>query len=72
MTAEDEMETIKNIKRILKSQPALEGAGVRLKRAFGYNEVPLFSFGIRKTDQSTCGMARTDRDEYGGRVRNSI
>ncbi len=41
MTAEDEMESMKNIKRILKSQPTLEGARVRLRRAFGYNEVPL-------------------------------
>ncbi len=27
---------------ILKSKPTIEGAGVHLKRAFGYNEVPLF------------------------------
>ncbi|MFX1537326.1 MAG: pirin family protein [Promethearchaeota archaeon] len=31
----------RKIKRILKSKPTMEGAGVRLKRAFGYNEVPL-------------------------------
>jgi redox-sensitive bicupin YhaK (pirin superfamily) len=30
----------RNIDRILKSKPTLEGAGVHLKRAFGYNEVP--------------------------------
>jgi quercetin 2,3-dioxygenase len=35
------METRK-IKNIYKSRATLEGAGVHLKRAFGYNEVPLF------------------------------
>ena len=30
----------RKIDRILKSRPTLEGAGVHLKRAFGYNEVP--------------------------------
>lgn len=30
----------RKIERILKSKPTLEGAGVHLKRAFGYNEVP--------------------------------
>jgi redox-sensitive bicupin YhaK (pirin superfamily) len=30
----------RKIDRILKSKPTLEGAGVHLKRAFGYNEVP--------------------------------
>ncbi|MCE8426992.1 MAG: pirin family protein [Candidatus Methanoperedens sp.] len=30
----------RKIYRILKSKPTLEGAGVHLKRAFGYNEVP--------------------------------
>ncbi|KPK73231.1 pirin [candidate division WOR_3 bacterium SM23_60] len=28
--------------KLLKSKPTIEGAGVHLKRAFGYNEVPLF------------------------------
>ena len=31
----------RKIDKILKSQPTIEGAGVNLKRAFGYNEVPL-------------------------------
>jgi redox-sensitive bicupin YhaK (pirin superfamily) len=30
------------IKQLLKSKVTIEGAGVRLKRVFGYNEVPLF------------------------------
>lgn len=30
------------VKQILKSNPTLEGAGVRLERVFGYQEVPLF------------------------------
>lgn len=30
------------IKKILTSRPTLEGAGVKLKRVFGFNQVPLF------------------------------
>ena len=36
------MSEIRRIKLTLKSRSTLEGAGVRLKRAFGYNETPLF------------------------------
>ncbi len=36
------METPRNIRRVFKSTPTIEGAGVKLKRAFGFNEVPLF------------------------------
>ncbi len=32
----------RKIDKILKSKPTIEGAGVRLQRVFGYNEVPLF------------------------------
>lgn len=32
----------RTVKRVLKSQPTIEGAGVRLKRVFGYDQVPLF------------------------------
>jgi len=35
------MGDIRKIKRISKSKPTMEGAGVLLKRVFGYNEVPL-------------------------------
>jgi redox-sensitive bicupin YhaK (pirin superfamily) len=35
------METIRRIKKVLKSKPTLEGAGVHLKRAFGYDQVPM-------------------------------
>lgn len=34
------MKNIRKIAKILSSKPTLEGAGVRLKRAFGYNEAP--------------------------------
>jgi quercetin 2,3-dioxygenase len=34
--------TTRSIKRISTSKPTLEGAGVHLKRAFGYYDVPLF------------------------------
>jgi redox-sensitive bicupin YhaK (pirin superfamily) len=32
----------RTVQQILKSKATIEGAGVRLKRVFGYNEVPLF------------------------------
>jgi redox-sensitive bicupin YhaK (pirin superfamily) len=34
--------TIRQPKTILKTQPTIEGAGVRLKRAFGFSQVPQF------------------------------
>jgi redox-sensitive bicupin YhaK (pirin superfamily) len=34
------MSTIRRIRKIMKSQPTLEGAGVHLRRAFGWNIVP--------------------------------
>jgi redox-sensitive bicupin YhaK (pirin superfamily) len=36
------MPAIRKIKKILKSKPTMEGAGVHLKRVFGFSEVPLF------------------------------
>jgi len=36
------MKSVRKIRKIWKSVPTLEGAGVHLKRAFGYNQVPLF------------------------------
>lgn len=36
------MPVIRKIKKILKSKPTIEGAGVHLKRVFGFSEVPLF------------------------------
>ena len=36
------METIRKISTIWKSKPTIEGAGVHLKRAFGYYQVPQF------------------------------
>ncbi len=36
------MKTRRKIQRVLKGQPTLEGAGVHLRRAFGFREVPLF------------------------------
>jgi redox-sensitive bicupin YhaK (pirin superfamily) len=35
------MSMVRKIKKILKSKPTIEGAGVHLKRAFGYYQVPL-------------------------------
>jgi len=34
------METVRRIAKVWKSQPTIEGAGVHLKRAFGFHEVP--------------------------------
>lgn len=36
------MGTIRKIRKVLKSKPTIEGAGVHLKRVFGFGEVPLF------------------------------
>jgi quercetin 2,3-dioxygenase len=32
----------RKISKVLKSKPTIEGAGVRLKRAFGFSQVPMF------------------------------
>ena len=32
----------RSIRKVFKSKPTIEGAGVKLKRAFGFNEAPLF------------------------------
>ena len=34
------MKKVRRIKKVLKSKPTLEGAGVHLKRAFGNQQVP--------------------------------
>lgn len=36
------MAITRKIDKVLKSKPAIEGAGVHLKRAFGFSEVPMF------------------------------
>jgi len=36
------MNATRKVRKIFKSQPTIEGAGVHLRRAFGFDEVPLF------------------------------
>lgn len=36
------MSSIRKIRKVFRSKPTLEGAGVHLKRAFGFSEVPAF------------------------------
>ena len=36
------MTAIRKIRKVLKSKPTIEGAGVRLKRGFGFGEAPMF------------------------------
>jgi redox-sensitive bicupin YhaK (pirin superfamily) len=36
------MKSVRKISKVWKSKPTIEGAGVHLKRAFGYYQVPLF------------------------------
>jgi len=36
------MNSVRKIGKVWKSKPTIEGAGVHLKRAFGYHQVPLF------------------------------
>ncbi len=40
MVAENETGSSRQIQKLWRSQPTLEGAGVHLSRAFGFNEVP--------------------------------
>jgi len=36
------MQTPRKIRKVFKSKPVIESAGVHLKRAFGFGKVPLF------------------------------
>ena len=36
------MKDIRKVSRVISAKPTLEGAGVKLKRVFGYYEVPAF------------------------------
>ena len=36
------MSTARKIRKVLKSKPTIEGAGVHLQRAFGFSQVPMF------------------------------
>ncbi len=36
------MPETRKIKKVLKSKPTIEGAGVHLERVFGFSEVPVF------------------------------
>ena len=49
--------TTRKISRILKSRPTIEGAGVHLKRAFGYSQVPLFDPFLMLDDFHTANPA---------------
>ena len=40
MIEEESMTNVRKIKKVWKSKPTIEGAGVHLKRAFGFHEVP--------------------------------
>jgi redox-sensitive bicupin YhaK (pirin superfamily) len=42
MNSNDPVNPSRKIKQVFQGKPTLEGAGVHLKRAFGFNEVPLF------------------------------
>ena len=48
----------RKIRKVLKSKPTIEGAGVHLKRVFGYSQVPLFDPFLMLDD------FRSDHPEY--------
>jgi hypothetical protein len=57
------MSDVRKIKSVLRSRPTMEGAGVRLKRAFGHSEVPLLDpflllddFGSDNPDEYMAGF----------------
>jgi len=56
--------TIRRIAKVFKSRPTIEGAGVHLKRAFGYSQVPQFDPFLMLDDFHT-----SNPDEYRGRFR---
>ena len=54
---------LRAVEQVLRSRPALEGAGVKLRRAFGFNEVPMFDpflmlddFGSDNPDDYVAGF----------------
>ena len=49
--------TTRRIAKILKSRPTIEGAGVHLKRAFGYSQVPQFDPFLMLDDFHTANPA---------------
>ena len=51
--------SIRRISKIFKSRPTIEGAGVHLKRAFGYSQVPQFDPFLMLDDFHT-----SNPDEY--------
>ena len=51
--------TTRKIANVFKSVPTIEGAGVHLKRAFGYHQVPLFDPFLMLDDFHT-----SNPDEY--------
>jgi hypothetical protein len=46
--------TIRRIAKVFKSRPTVEGAGMHLKRAFGYSNVPQFDPFLMLDDFHTC------------------
>jgi len=52
------MKKNRSIKKLFRSKPTIEGAGVHLKRAFGFSEVPLFDPFLLLDD------FRSDKPEY--------
>ncbi len=52
------MTEIRKIRKVLKSKPTIEGAGVHLKRVFGFSEVPMFDPFLLLDD------FRSDNPEY--------
>jgi hypothetical protein len=48
------MKNLRKIEKLFTSQPTLEGAGVLLKRGFGFDEVPLFDPFLLLDDFRSC------------------
>ena len=53
------MEENRKIRKVFKSKPTIEGAGVHLRRAFGYSEVPMFDPFLLLDD-----FRNTDPEQY--------
>ena len=56
------MSETRKIKKVLKGKPTIEGAGVHLKRVFGFSEVPEFDPFLLLDDFHSSNPEHSDRE----------
>lgn len=55
------MSETRKVRKVMRAKPTIEGAGVQLKRAFGFSEVPNRSRVPRRHGSGTCGVHPRDQ-----------